>query len=82
MPSTRASLCCILLLAPSAPAAEHKPLALHPANPHYFLFRGKPAEAAVAPNPNFTVSVVADAGHSPHRDQPEATIQALFAALA
>ncbi|KJL41976.1 alpha/beta fold hydrolase [Microbacterium trichothecenolyticum] len=48
----------------------------------YSIFRGKPAEAAVAPNPNFTVSVVADAGHSPHRDQPEATIQALFAALA
>ncbi|KQP70662.1 hypothetical protein ASF40_13035 [Microbacterium sp. Leaf288] len=48
----------------------------------YSIFRGKPAEAAVAPNPNFTVSVVADAGHSPHRDEPEATIEALFAALA
>ncbi|MDR7186756.1 pimeloyl-ACP methyl ester carboxylesterase [Microbacterium trichothecenolyticum] len=48
----------------------------------YSIFRGKPAEATVAPNPNFTVSVVADAGHSPHRDQPESTIEALFAALA
>lgn len=48
----------------------------------YSIFRGKPAEAAVAPNPHFSVSVVADAGHSPHRDRPEATIEALFAALA
>ena len=23
-------------------AATHAPLALHPENPHYFLFRGKP----------------------------------------
>jgi pimeloyl-ACP methyl ester carboxylesterase len=48
----------------------------------YSIFRGKPAEAAVAPNPHFAVSVVADAGHSPHRDRPEATIEALRAALA
>ena len=47
----------------------------------YSIFRGKPAEAAVAPNPRISVSVVADAGHSPHRDRPEATIEALFAAL-
>ena len=26
-----------------AGAAQPRPLALHPANPHYFLFRGKPA---------------------------------------
>src|SRR5579884_632477 len=32
----------ILLLTSSASAAD-KPLALHPDNPHYFLFRGKPA---------------------------------------
>lgn len=48
----------------------------------YSIFRGKPAEAAVAPNPHFSVSVVADAGHSPHRDRPAATIEALWAALA
>lgn len=47
----------------------------------YSLFRGKPAEAAVAANPLFRVSVVAGAGHSPHRDAPEATIAALWAAL-
>jgi pimeloyl-ACP methyl ester carboxylesterase len=47
----------------------------------YSIFRGKPAEAAVAPNPHFSVSVIADAGHSPHRDRPEATIEALFAVL-
>ena len=27
----------------AAPAANHPPLALHPDNPHYFLFRGQPA---------------------------------------
>lgn len=48
----------------------------------YSIFRGKPAEAAVAPNRRFSVSVVTGAGHSPHRDEPEATIAALFAALA
>jgi len=32
----------LLLFAATAPAAD-KPLALHPDNPHYFLFRGKPA---------------------------------------
>ncbi|HEX6987177.1 MAG TPA: cellulase family glycosylhydrolase [Planctomycetaceae bacterium] len=31
----------VLLLAAAAPAAE--PLALHPENPHYLVFRGKPA---------------------------------------
>src|SRR5579864_9410372 len=34
----------LLLACAGAPAAEPvKPLALHPDNPHYFLFRGKPA---------------------------------------
>jgi pimeloyl-ACP methyl ester carboxylesterase len=47
----------------------------------YSIFRGKPAEAAVAPNPHFSVSVIAGAGHSPHRDRPEATIAALLDAL-
>src|SRR5262249_29679888 len=33
----------LLLLLIAAPArADEKPLALHPENPHYFLFRGKP----------------------------------------
>jgi hypothetical protein len=32
-----------ILAAISATAAVAQPLALHPANPHYFLFRGKPA---------------------------------------
>src|SRR5881397_3921188 len=30
------------LLAASLLGAANKPLSLHPANPHYFLFRGKP----------------------------------------
>ena len=32
----------LLLLAPSLAAAPESPLALHPENPHYFVFRGKP----------------------------------------
>src|SRR5881296_1325648 len=28
---------------PQFALAKSKPLALHPANPHYFIFRGKPA---------------------------------------
>ena len=48
----------------------------------YSIFAGKPAESVVAGNPRFTMSVVAGAGHSPHRDAPEATVDALFAALA
>jgi pimeloyl-ACP methyl ester carboxylesterase len=47
----------------------------------YSIFRGTPAEAVVEQNPLFTMSTVAGAGHSPHRDQPEATIAALLAAL-
>ena len=48
----------------------------------YSIFAGKPAEAVVAANPRFTMSVIAGAGHSPHRDAPEATMAALLAALA
>src|SRR5215469_17155324 len=34
----------VALLLPALPAAAaDKPLSLHPDNPHYFLFRGKPA---------------------------------------
>ncbi len=33
----------LLLFATSSAMAADKPLALHPDNPHYFLFRGKPA---------------------------------------
>jgi hypothetical protein len=37
-------LCCVVaLLTPAPQAAAAKPLMLHPANPHYFLFRDKPA---------------------------------------
>lgn len=46
----------------------------------YSIFRGALADD-VAQNPVVTMSVVAGAGHSPHRDKPEETIAALFAAL-
>jgi hypothetical protein len=38
-----ASLVLVLALVPAAAAEPSAPLALHPDNPHYFLFRGKPA---------------------------------------
>lgn len=47
----------------------------------YSIFAGKPAESVVAANPRITMSVVARAGHSPHRDEPEATIRELLAVL-
>jgi pimeloyl-ACP methyl ester carboxylesterase len=43
----------------------------------YSIFRGKPAECVVTRNPHFAMSVVPGAGHSPHRDRPEATLAAL-----
>lgn len=46
----------------------------------YSLFTGELAEQ-VRRNPVVTMSVVAGAGHSPHRDAPEETIRQLFAAL-
>lgn len=47
----------------------------------YSIFRGKPAESVVEANPLFSLSVITGAGHSPHRDDPAATIAALMAAL-
>src|SRR3974390_3517107 len=32
----------VLLVATSVPAAPSDPIALHPQNPHYFLWRGQP----------------------------------------
>ena len=32
----------LLLLAPGSSAQQNRPIRLHPENPHYFLFRGKP----------------------------------------
>ena len=47
----------------------------------YSIFRGKPAESVVEANPRMSMSVVAGAGHSPHRDKPEATIAQFLEAL-
>lgn len=43
----------------------------------YSIFAGKPAESVVAANPRITMSIVRGAGHSPHRDKPDATVAAL-----
>ncbi|WP_127818347.1 alpha/beta fold hydrolase [Microbacterium sp. CPCC 204701] len=47
----------------------------------YSIFAGKPAEKVIARNRLFTMSIVEGAGHSPHRDAPDATIAALLGAL-
>lgn len=47
----------------------------------YSIFRGKPAQSVVGANPRITMSVVNGAGHSPHRDKPEATVAALLEVL-
>lgn len=47
----------------------------------YSLFTGATAEQVLARNPRVTMSVVAGAGHSPHRDRPEETIRQLMEAL-
>ncbi|MFT4220646.1 MAG: alpha/beta hydrolase [Microbacterium sp.] len=46
----------------------------------YSIFRGEVSEAVLA-NPRFSMTVIAGAGHSPHRDKPDATIAALRAVL-
>jgi pimeloyl-ACP methyl ester carboxylesterase len=47
----------------------------------YSLFTGAIADAVLAANTNISMSVVAGAGHSPHRDKPEDTIRHLLEAL-
>jgi len=47
------------------------------------IYRDTPVEAAVAGNPRFRPAVViSGAGHSPHRDDPDATIASLLSLLA
>lgn len=48
----------------------------------YSLFTGATAAGVRASNDRITMSVVEKAGHSPHRDRPEATVAAFRAALA
>ncbi|MET2010086.1 alpha/beta hydrolase [Microbacterium chocolatum] len=47
----------------------------------YSIFAGKPAEAVVGANPRLTMTIVAGAGHSPHRDRPEDSVRALLEVL-
>lgn len=46
----------------------------------YSIFTGALADEVLR-NPVVSMSIVEDAGHSPHRDRPDATMQRLFAAL-
>ena len=43
----------------------------------YSIYAGKIDDAVRQANPAVTTSVVADAGHSPHRDRPEETVRML-----
>ncbi|MGO1508455.1 MAG: alpha/beta fold hydrolase [Microbacterium sp.] len=47
----------------------------------YSLFTGDVADEVLAANANITMSIIAGAGHSPHRDKPEDTIRQLLEAL-
>ena len=47
----------------------------------YSIMSDALVDEILAANPRVTVSVVAGAGHSPHRDKPEDTIAAFMAAL-
>lgn len=47
----------------------------------YSLFTGDVADEVLAANANITMSIIAGAGHSPHRDKPEDTIHQLLEAL-
>lgn len=47
----------------------------------YSLFTGEVAEEVLTSNENISMSIVAGAGHSPHRDKPEDTIRQLLEAL-
>lgn len=47
----------------------------------YALFTGEHAAAVLAANPLITMSVVAGAGHSLHRDKPEESVRQLLEAL-
>lgn len=47
----------------------------------YSLFTGPTADAVLASNAKISMSIVAGAGHSPHRDKPDETIRRLLEAL-
>ncbi|MCS3844140.1 alpha/beta fold hydrolase [Microbacterium sp. AK031] len=48
----------------------------------YSLFTGKTADAVIASNERISMSIVAGAGHSPHRDKPDETVRQLLEAIA
>jgi hypothetical protein len=58
----------LLLSALPAPAAEHTPLRLHPDNPHYFLFRGKPT-LLVTSGEHYGAVLNADFDYLPYLDE-------------
>lgn len=47
----------------------------------YSIFDGDLADEVLRSNPALTMSIVRRAGHSPHRDKPEATVRALREAV-
>lgn len=47
----------------------------------YSLFTGSRADEVLVANPRISRAIVTGAGHSPHRDRPESTVEALREAL-
>ncbi len=58
----------LLALAGSLAAAPDRPLALHPDNPHYFLFRGKPA-VLIASGEHYGAVLNRDFDYLPYLDE-------------
>ncbi len=61
----------ILLMLVTSPAAADKTLALHPENPHYFLFRGKPA-VLVTSGEHYGAVLNRDFDYIPYLDELQA----------
>src|SRR5260370_12803184 len=68
----RAAMSALILLAAGWPTlAAEKPLALHPDNPHYFLFRGKPA-VLVTSGEHYGAVLNRDFDYLPYLDELQA----------
>ena len=65
------SLLPLLLLASALAAAPERPLALHPENPHYFLFRGKPA-VLITSGEHYGAVLNLDFDYRPYLDELQA----------
>ncbi|MGH9360873.1 MAG: hypothetical protein ACRD2T_03085, partial [Thermoanaerobaculia bacterium] len=61
----------LLLAPPAGGLAQQPPLALHPDNPHYFLFRGRPA-VLITSGEHYGAVLNLDFDHAPYLDELKA----------